>query len=62
MLQGRDLDIEVLIRGADTGVADGGDWASVSRLDLDPDTVASQKSIVNPITNKSLISITIALF
>jgi hypothetical protein len=35
-----------------TGAADGGHWASVSRLDLDPDTAASQKPIVNPIKTR----------
>jgi hypothetical protein len=30
----------------------GKHWASASRLDLDPDTVASQNSIVNPIETR----------
>jgi hypothetical protein len=41
-----------LIRGATRGLADGVSRASVSGLDLDPNTVASQKRIVNPIKTR----------
>jgi hypothetical protein len=51
-LQGGDLDAEVLIRGTDPGVADGGHGAS--RLDLDPPIMPSQNIKVNPIETRFL--------